>query len=46
LGAIDDNPTVALLLGAFDKPHLKELRPAYHSYKGGRPHWWCVEIVD
>ncbi len=45
-GAIDDNPTIALLLGVFDKPHLKELRPAYHSYKGGRPKWWCVEIID
>lgn len=44
LGAIDVAPTVGLLLGAFDKAHLKELTPQYHSYKGGRPKWWRVEI--
>lgn len=44
LGAIDFAPTVGLLLGAFDKAHLKELAPQYHSYRGGRPKWWKVEI--
>lgn len=44
LGAIDDAPTVGLLLGIFDKAHLRELAPQYHSYKGGRPKWWCLEI--
>lgn len=43
LGAIDDKPTVALLLGTFDKPNARELIPAYHSYRTGRPRWWCVE---
>jgi hypothetical protein len=43
LGAIDDKPTVALVLGAFDKPNARELVPAYHSYGGGRPRWWHIE---
>ena len=46
LGAIDDNPVVAMVLGVFDKPNAKELRPQYHSYKGGRPRWWHVDIKD
>jgi hypothetical protein len=44
LGAIDDAPTVALLLGVFDKATARELAPQYHSFKGGRPRWWHVEI--
>lgn len=44
LGAIDDDPVVALLLGAFDKPGAVALRPTGHSYKGQRPRWWHVEI--
>jgi len=43
LGAIDDKPVVALLLGAFDKPAARELMPTSHSYRGGRPKWWHVE---
>ncbi|MGE3308021.1 MAG: GFA family protein [Rhizobiaceae bacterium] len=46
LGAIDDAPTVALLLGTFDKPGAKGLKPTAHSFKGGRPLWWHVEIGD
>lgn len=42
LGAIDDNPVVALVLGAFDKTGATELRPTSHSYEGGRPKWWHV----
>ncbi len=44
IGAIDDAPVVALVLGAFDRPHLKELAPTSHSYRSGRPRWWHVEI--
>lgn len=44
LGAIDDAPTIALLIGSFDKPTLKELRPVKHSYRGQRPKWWHIEI--
>jgi hypothetical protein len=46
LGAIDDNPVVALVLGVFDSANRKELRPTYHSYKGGRPKWWHVDTVE
>ncbi len=44
LGAVDAAPTIGLLLGVFDKAHLKELAPVYHSYRSGRPKWWRVEI--
>lgn len=44
LGAIDDSSAVGLLTGVFDKPHLKELKPASHSYIGKRPKWWKVVI--
>jgi hypothetical protein len=46
LGAIDDAPTVGLLIGAFDKNGGRELAPAYHSYRGGRPKWWRAEAVE
>jgi len=44
IGAIDDAPIVALLVGAFDSSGRKELTPASHSYRAGRPKWWHVEI--
>jgi hypothetical protein len=46
IGAIDDMPVVALLIGAFDKPNSKEFVPQYHSYRGKRPKWWEVEIKN
>ena len=45
LGAIDDAPVVALLTGAFDKPHLLPLKPHSHSYKASRPKWWHPEVT-
>jgi len=42
LGAIDDAPVIALVLGSFDKPTASELMPASHSYRAGRPKWWHV----
>jgi hypothetical protein len=42
IGAIDDAPVVALATGAFDRPHLKALAPAFHSYRSRRPRWWHV----
>ena len=45
IGAIDDQPTVALLLGIFDKSSNAALRPLSHSYRGGRPKWWRIEIA-
>jgi hypothetical protein len=44
IGAIDDAPTVALVLGVFDKPGAVALKPTSHSYKSKRPKWWYVEI--
>jgi hypothetical protein len=46
LGAIDDAPTIALLLGSFDAPNRKELAPVGHSYISTRPKWWHVVIGD
>ncbi len=45
LGALDDAPVVALLTGAFDKPHLAVLKPQSHSYRASRPGWWHPEIT-
>lgn len=42
LGAIDDEPVVALLVGAFDNPDLPELAPLGHSFVDRRPSWWHV----
>lgn len=44
LGAVDDAPVIALVLGSFDKPSAKELKPASHSYRGARPKWWHVSV--
>ena len=46
LGAIDDAPVIALLLGSFDSANRKELRPAYHAFRSKRPRWWCPAIAD
>ena len=43
IGAIDDDPVVALATGPFDKPQLKALAPTYHSYVSRRPRWWHVQ---
>jgi len=44
LGAIDDEPNVALLTGAFDEPHLVGLKPLSDSYVSRRPKWWQPKI--
>ena len=44
LGAIDDDPVIALVLGTFDSPNRKELRPQSHSYVSKKPKWWSVHI--
>jgi hypothetical protein len=43
LGAIDDGPTVALLLGCFDDKGAPGLRPVSHSFEDSRPAWWKVD---
>ncbi|WP_369414598.1 GFA family protein [Photobacterium atrarenae] len=44
LGAIDDAPVVALVLGVFDSPNRKELRPHAHSNVSKKPKWWRVQV--
>jgi hypothetical protein len=46
LGAIDDKPVIALLLGVFDSNNREEFAPEYHSYIGGRPKWWRRMLAD
>jgi ribosomal protein S18 acetylase RimI-like enzyme len=43
LGAIDDEPAVALLLGTFDNAKSVALKPGYHSFEDGRPDWMLPE---
>ena len=43
LGAIDDKPVVALVLGVFDSNNRRELAPVSHSFAGKRPSWVKVE---
>jgi hypothetical protein len=44
LGAIDDKPVVALLLGSFDRPAARGLMPVAHSFRSARPRWWHVAV--
>ena len=39
LGAIDDAPVVALVLGSFDSNNRQELAPDFHSFAGKKPKW-------
>ena len=43
LGAIDDEPVVALVLGSFDSPGDQELMPTKHSFVDRRPGWWHID---
>ena len=42
LGAIDDAPVVALLIGAFDDASRPEFLPEYHAFEDGRPDWYAA----
>lgn len=42
VGAIDDEPIVALVLGTFDAATGKELIPTVHAFRSDRPRWWQV----
>jgi hypothetical protein len=42
IGAIDDAPTVALLVGSFDDAAQAVFAPEYHSFDDARPGWWPV----
>lgn len=41
IGAIDDAPTIALLVGSFDDPGQAAYAPAYHAFEDGVPGWWA-----
>lgn len=43
LGAIDDEPVIALVLGSFDSPDHQELMPTKHSFVDRRPSWWHID---
>ena len=40
IGAIDDAPTIALLVGSFDDPGRAAFAPAYQAFEDGLPGWW------
>ncbi len=42
IGAIDDDPVVALVLGCFDSVKGEEFIHTKHSYKGSCPKWWKI----
>ena len=44
IGAIDDDPTIALLVGGFDDRGDDTLAPASHSFEDGRPDWWHAGV--
>ncbi|HCD2058265.1 MULTISPECIES: GFA family protein [Serratia] len=43
LGAFDDEPTVALVTGSFDRADLPELRPTSHAFADVCPSWWRID---
>lgn len=43
LGALDDEPTVALVTGSFDRADLPELRPTSHAFADVCPSWWRID---
>jgi hypothetical protein len=45
IGAIDDKPVIALLVGCFDRPNRSDLKPTGHSYRGARPKWWRADVA-
>lgn len=46
IGAVDDAPVLALVLGALDTNNRKTLAPEAHSYVTERPKWWHVVIGE
>lgn len=40
VGAVDDEPVIALLLGCFDDNDRPEFAPEYHSFADRKPVWW------
>ncbi|MDM7849610.1 GFA family protein [Pseudochrobactrum kiredjianiae] len=40
IGAIDDEPVIALLLGCIDDNNQPEFAPEYTSFEDMKPDWW------
>ncbi|BCP54733.1 hypothetical protein K32_33500 [Kaistia sp. 32K] len=43
IGALDDAPTIELLIGGFDEPDQAALRPRGHSFVDRQPGWWHLD---
>lgn len=44
IGAVDDEPVIAFLVGCFDDTDRDDLIAAAHSFQSGRPKWWDIRI--
>ena len=42
LGAVDDAPVIALVLGSFDDKEAESLKPLSHSFEPPETAWWRV----
>jgi hypothetical protein len=45
LGAVDDEPVIALVTGSFDEKSEIALRPGSHSFEDSCPSWWRISIA-
>ncbi len=45
IGAIDNEPIIAIAIGVFDSPGRQALKPQSHSYTSRSPKWWNVQIL-
>ncbi|MEM8497575.1 MAG: GFA family protein [Pseudomonadota bacterium] len=45
IGAIDDEPIIAIAIGVFDAPDRQALKPLSHSYESKTPKWWDIMIT-
>jgi hypothetical protein len=43
IGALDDAPTIELLIGGFDEADQATLRPRRHAFEDRKPQWWHVD---
>ena len=44
IGAIDDDPVIALVTTCFDDGNEVAFKPQSHSYCDTRPNWWKLDI--
>ena len=46
LGAMDDDGTVALVTGCFDRQNDPALSPLFHSFEDKKPVWLKIDLAD